>query len=152
MRQAIYRPFEENTENVISLLNIPRISTRSSVASPPLTSIPIIGDSEEAELPNDIEEAEDDNPESPPKQRGIISYRNNNIQLGKKEQELVSLFEEHGVDAIITSGIRPNSKTKQGRTSRHSSYDEGAFDIVPQSGSTFEKMYQQILSSPEIIE
>ena len=67
---------------------------------------------------------------------------------------LEQLLKEEGIQAKISSGYRPNSKTKQGKNSNHSKLDEngqaGAYDIVPLNGD-FEDLRQKIYGNPRIV-
>lgn len=67
---------------------------------------------------------------------------------------LEQLLKEEGIQVKISSGYRPNSKTKQGKNSNHSKLDEngqaGAYDIVPLNGD-FEDLRQKIYGNPRIV-
>lgn len=68
------------------------------------------------------------------------------------EQEDISLPEllkEEGIDFQVTSDYRPGATTKSGHKSNHS-IKEGAYDIKPTNGKSFEDLRQEIYSNSRI--
>lgn len=80
------------------------------------------------------------------------------VQFGKIELDpsvdpgkmsgLLDEFRKHGISVKVTSGTRQGAKTKQGRTSFHSTGE--AIDIVP-IGQTYSQLRSQITSKPELV-
>jgi len=85
-------------------------------------------------------------------QRGQIQFKSSQIQVAPKAQELLNLLADHGISVRVTSSYRPNSTTKQGRQSHHSSTTEGAIDITPIEGQTYADLFQQIQNSPAVLQ
>lgn len=74
--------------------------------------------------------------------------------IGKSDSETISLpdlLKQQGIDFTITSGYRPNAVTKSGHKSNHS-IEEGAYDIKPANGKSFEDLKEQIYSNPTIVQ
>lgn len=74
--------------------------------------------------------------------------------IGKSNKETLSLpdlLKQQGVDFTITSSYRPNAVTKSGHKSNHS-IEEGAYDIKPANGKSFEDLKEQIYSNPTIVQ
>lgn len=132
--QTVYTPLQYEDTVEIPALNIPSLTIVPRFSQPETEE-----DTEEPiQIPTN-------------KRRGNVTYSRNDFKVGTKAQELIKLFEEHGVDAQVISGFRPNAKTKQGNISRHANPEIGAIDIIPHKGGSFDQIYKQILSSPEIV-
>lgn len=56
------------------------------------------------------------------------------VQLSDANKELLEAASRFGVPLRVTSGTRPNAKTKSGKPSRHASGD--AIDVTPIPGQT----------------
>lgn len=79
---------------------------------------------------------------------GRVVFKDNNINVGNT-QDLIDKWIENGISFRVTSGLRPNAKTKQGNTSWHS---QGyALDITPIEGQTFEDLANALRSKPELV-
>lgn len=60
------------------------------------------------------------------------------------------LLKQEGIHAKITSGYRENAVAANGKPSNHSIVN-GAYDIVPLDGYSFEDLRKEIYSNPRII-
>lgn len=64
-------------------------------------------------------------------------------------RELVNLMKEEGISFRITSGLRLNSKTKNGSNSFH--WYGKAIDIVPAKGQSWDDLINQMKRSPKFL-
>lgn len=80
--------------------------------------------------------------------KGVVKYKNENIDLGKLK-ELVDLMQDEGISFRITSGVRSGATTKSGNKSYHSSGD--ALDITPIEGQSWDDLLNQMRSSKRFI-
>lgn len=62
---------------------------------------------------------------------------------------LPELLKQEGVDFKVTSDYRPGAVTKSGHASNHSKQN-GAYDIIPINGKSFEDLRQQIYGNKRI--
>jgi len=66
----------------------------------------------------------------------------------------IELLKQEGINVTVTSSFRKNAKTKQGRTSHHSHYDDwghpAAIDFRAADGNT-DKLLKDIYSNPRIV-
>lgn len=81
--------------------------------------------------------------------KGKIEYARPNIQVGNM-QELINLMVEEGISFRITSGYRPDAKTKQGRPSHHGAGN--AIDITPIKGQTWDDLLSQMRRSKRFLD
>lgn len=86
---------------------------------------------------------------TPQKQRGKISFKSPDINIGNTK-DLLNQFEEAGINLRITSGFRPGAKTKQGNDSWHG---KGfALDVTPEEGQTFDDLKAALKVNPQLVE
>lgn len=85
------------------------------------------------------------------------NYNNSNSFSSSNSSDSLSfkeLIEQEKLPIRITSGYRPNSKTKSGHTSYHSQKDSKdnpmAYDIVPLNGN-FDDLLQKIYNNPRVV-
>lgn len=77
--------------------------------------------------------------------------KSKNNGTGNIGGSLKELLDREGVHYRITSGYRPGARTKQGRASNHSKQD-GAYDIVPANGYSWDTLKKEIYGNKTIVD
>lgn len=77
-------------------------------------------------------------------------YFSSNVTSVGKMMDFLQILSEEGIGLRITSGLRPNAKTRSGNRSRHA--DGLAVDVSPLEDADFEKLEYTIVNNPRIVQ